>query len=205
MGGKGLGGQRQWEDEGGGGGEGRDWKKGKGDIHKRRLGNTLTAAATWAPHGLAPEGCSAYFCTMRIQVSELHIHTAVQEPLAGGRGRTKERKKYLPLNWQKLELLNVGEMQGNHSGNLPLALTMAPWQGAIIFMEHMIPDLESKASRQGVGSHRVSVGFPQGSKCKAQSWAQRLWCEWSSRARQPYQATENYQAEPHGLTWCVWH
>lgn len=94
------------------------------------------------------------------------MHTAVQEPLAGGRGRTKQRKKYLPLNRQKLELLNAGEVQGNHPGNPPLALTLAPSQGAIIFMEHMMPALESKASRQKRALTGFLWDFPRAANAK---------------------------------------
>lgn len=131
------------------------------------------------------------------QVSELHL--AVQEPLAGE--RKNKTWKYLPLNWQKLGLLNVGK----HHENPALALTKAPLQGLIVFIEHMMPAPECKVSRQWVGSWGILLGLSHGSKCRARLWAQRLKCEWSSRAKQPFQVTETYQAEPQALTLWDWH
>lgn len=74
---------------------------------------TPRVAATLPSQLPSPQGCRACFCAVRVLVTELHIAVRLEWlefknlRVWGG----EQREQQLPLNWQKLELPNAGEMQ----------------------------------------------------------------------------------------------
>ena len=94
----------------------------------KSLGETFRVAATLAAQAPCTTGLRCVFLGCE---NKSVSYTRQSRTFSWGE-RTKQRKKYLPLNWQKPGLLNVGEMKENHHGNPPLALTMAPLQGPIV-------------------------------------------------------------------------
>lgn len=103
------------------------------------------------------------FCTPRIQVNELAQCSLIgaQELLGGDRGKTKQRETLsLKLAKKKLSCQMQGSCKKTTTRTHHEHLPWLPWKTPSYYGAYMLA-LESKVSRQWVGSCRLPLGFPR--------------------------------------------